>query len=99
MSSLKIILARGRYLAPAWVFASLNIMFGTWVLYIPFVKNKLEINDGQLGMALFFLSLGTLVVIPLAPGIINKLGVGRMTFFGIVVFAGVENFPFIYFQF
>lgn len=93
MSSLKLILSKGRYFGPAWVFASLNVMIGTWVLYIPFVKRKLELNDGQLGLALFFLSLGTLIMIPIAPRIINKIGVGKATFYGIIIFALLFQLP------
>lgn len=77
------------------MFASLNVMIGTWVLYIPFVKRKLELNDGQLGLALFFLSLGTLFMIPIAPRIINKFGVGRATFFGILIFGLLFQLPLI----
>ncbi len=87
MNSLVLILSKLRYFAPAWVFASLNIMAGTWVLYIPHVKKKLVINDGQLGIALFCLSLGALLMIPIAPKITKVLGLGKATILGIVVFA------------
>lgn len=87
MNSLFLILSRKRYFAPAWVFASLNIMIGTWVLYIPRVKDTLALNDGQVGIALFCMGVGSLVSLTVASRIIKRLGVGRSTLLGIVVFA------------
>ena len=87
MNSLLLILSKLRYFAPAWVFASLNIMAGTWVLYIPHVKRKLGIDDGQLGIALFCFSFGALLMIPLASKITRLIGLGRTTLIGIVIFS------------
>ena len=58
MKSLRLILSNPRYFGPAWVFASLNIWFGTWAIYIPTVKEQLGIDKAKLGFAIFFLSLG-----------------------------------------
>jgi len=35
------------YFAPSWVFASINIMVGTWVLYLPHIKAKFALSDYQ----------------------------------------------------
>ncbi len=85
MKSLRLILSNPRYFGPAWVFASLNILFGTWAIYIPTVKENLEIDKSQLGIAIFFLSLGVFVVFPIASKIINKIGVGRATWYGVIL--------------
>ncbi|MCB0585048.1 MAG: MFS transporter [Phaeodactylibacter sp.] len=87
MRSLQLILSNLRYFAPAWVFASLNIIVGTWVLYIPYIKEKLGLDDGQVGIALFCFALGTLSMIPLSSVIVNRLGLGRTTLAGIVLFS------------
>ncbi len=87
MNSLHLILTKLRYFGPAWVFASLNIIVGTWVLYIPKVKEKLAIDDAQLGIALFCFALGTLVMIPISSVLIKKIGVGKVTLFSIVTFS------------
>ncbi|MEW7291018.1 MFS transporter [Aquimarina sp. 2304DJ70-9] len=87
MNSLQLILTKLRYFGPAWVFASLNIIVGTWILYIPQVRAKLEIDDAQLGIALFCFALGTLVMIPLSSSIIDKIGVGKTTVLAIVIFS------------
>jgi len=93
MKSLRLILSNPRYFAPSWVFASINILFGTWAIYIPTVKEKLDINKADLGIALFFLSLGVFVVFPVAAKIINKLGVGKATWYGIMFSCFAALFP------
>ncbi|MCM4164173.1 MULTISPECIES: MFS transporter [unclassified Arenibacter] len=93
MKSLRLILSNPRYFAPSWVFASINILFGTWAIYIPAVKEKLGINKADLGIALFFLSLGVFIVFPVAAKIINRLGVGRATWYGIICSSLAALFP------
>ncbi len=95
MKSLKLILTNPRYFGPAWVFASLNILFGTWAIYIPFVKEDLGINKATLGIAIFFLSLGVFTVFPIASRIINRLGVGRATWIGAILICLTAIFPVI----
>ncbi|AWX45377.1 putative transporter [Flagellimonas maritima] len=93
MKSLKLIFSDPRYFAPAWVFASLNIWFGTWAIYIPTVKDKLDIDKADLGIAIFCLSLGVFAIFPLASKIINKLGVGKATWLGVVLSSITALFP------
>lgn len=95
MKSLRLILSNWTYFAPAWVFASLNIVTGTWVLYLPYVKTKLELNDAQIGVALFSLALGLLISIPFIPFVNRKIGVGNSTIIGIVLFALSYNLPIV----
>ena len=84
MKSLLLIVGNSRYFGPSWVFASLNILFGTWAIYIPTVKESLAINNSQLGIAIFFLSLGVFSIFPFASTIINKIGVGKTTWYGVI---------------
>lgn len=93
MKSLRLILSNPRYFAPAWVFASLNLLFGTWAIYIPTVKENLSIDKSQLGIAIFFLSLGVFTVFPIAAKIINKYGVGKVTWYGILFNSLVALLP------
>jgi len=62
-------------------------MIGTWVLYIPQVKEKLKLDDSQIGFALFCLALGLLFFIPVVPLLTKKIGLGKATFFGICIFS------------
>ncbi len=93
MRSLRLILSNPRYFAPAFVFASLNIWFGTWAIYIPSVKEKLQIDKAELGFAIFFLSLGVFTVFPIASKIINRLRVGRATWIGVAMCSIFAIFP------
>ncbi len=93
MNSLKLILTNYKYFAPVWVFTSLNILIGTWVLYIPNVKLKLNLNDAELGLALFSYALGILVFLPLVPYLNKKIGTGKFTIIGILLFALSFIFP------
>ena len=94
MKSLKLILTNPRYFAPALVFASLNIIIGTWAIYIPTIKAKLGIDEGELGFAIFCMALGTLTMIALAPKIIRTFGVGRTTAIGLFLFLVTFIIPF-----
>lgn len=93
MRSLRLILSNPRYFGPAWVFASLNILFGTWAIYIPSVKEDLGISKATLGIAIFFLSLGVFTIFPIASKIINKIGVGKATSIGIILSCIAALFP------
>lgn len=62
-------------------------MTGTWVLYLPHIKTKFNLNDSEVGLALFSLALGLLVSIPFVPFVNRKIGVGQSTQYGILLFA------------
>ena len=93
MKSLKLILTNAKYFGPSWVFASINILFGTWAIYIPTVKETLAIDKSQLGFAIFFLSLGVFSIFPFASGIINKIGVGKATWYGVLLSCTAAMLP------
>lgn len=93
MKSLKLILTNAKYFGPSWVFASINILFGTWAIYIPSVKETLAIDKSQLGFAIFFLSLGVFSIFPFASGIINKIGVGKATWYGVLLSCTAAMLP------
>ena len=93
MKSVRTIFQRPRYLAVAWIFASLNLPISTWVLYIPTVKTRLGLDAGQLGQALFCMSLGMFLVIPLAPRLLRTLGLGRGTFLALMGVGAVLALP------
>jgi fucose permease len=93
MKSLRLILTNANYFGPSWVFASLNILFGTWAIYIPQVKEYLAIDKSELGFAIFFLSLGVFTVFPFASSLVNRLGVGKATFYGVLLSCAAAMLP------
>ncbi|PCJ92718.1 MAG: MFS transporter [Flavobacteriaceae bacterium] len=95
MKSLQLILSNAKFFGPAWVFASLNILFGTWAIYIPIVKENLGIDKSSLGIALFCLALGTFTVFPVASKIITAFGVGKTTKYGVLFTCLVALFPLV----
>ena len=95
MSSLSLILRHRRYFAPVWLFASLNIIIGTWVLYIPDVKARLGLSDGELGLAIFCFSGGLLSIIPASSWLLDRFGLGRLSFWSIVALALLMCLPVI----
>ena len=93
MNSLLLLLRRRRYFAPAWIYASLNIVVGTWVLYLPLVRDRLGLSEGEIGIALFCFSAGLLTMIPFAARILGAVGLGRGSFLAILGFAAAMCLP------
>lgn len=65
------------------------------MLYLPHIKTKFSLNDGEVGMALFCLALGLLISIPFIPAINQRIGVGRSTKVGVLLYALSFNLPLI----
>lgn len=95
MNSIQRLFSSKRYLGPAVVFASLNFVFGTWAIYIPSVKSGLAIDKSQLGIAIFFLALGTFSVLPFAARLIRFFGLGKSTGLGVLCIVITAVFPFL----
>ncbi|MFD2828700.1 MFS transporter [Leeuwenhoekiella polynyae] len=95
MKALRLVFSDLRYFTPVFLFATLNIIFGTWAIYIPEITSKLAISEGELGFAVFFMALGTLSMIPFVPKIIQFLGVGKTALIAILGFCSVFLGPFL----
>ena len=93
LKSLQLIFSSLKYFAPAWVFTSVNILIGTWILYLPHVKLKFDLTDSEIGVALFFTACGLLISIPFVPAINKRIGIGRSTQIGILLLALCFNLP------
>lgn len=73
-----------RALAVGLVFASDSLLFGSWVAHIPHIKEKLHLSDADLGMTLFAMPIGLLIMNPLTGWIIAKLGEARSCFWSAI---------------
>jgi len=71
-------------LAVGLVFASDSLLFGSWVSHIPYVKQKLSLSEAELGLVLFALPAGLLVMNPLTGRIIARLGEARSCFWSAI---------------
>lgn len=84
MKSLLLVLGSRRYFSLAFIFLSLNMWFATWAIYIPRVKNMLELTKFELGIAISFLSAGVFLMFPLTPYVIQRLGLGRANWVSVI---------------
>jgi MFS family permease len=87
MLSFKFFFRDRKFFAPAFLYSCFSLIFSTWVTYIPFIAEKLNITEGKIGGALFFASLGSLSTLPLSNRLVDRLGVGRQAFIGFVLYA------------
>ncbi|WP_028377644.1 MFS transporter [Leeuwenhoekiella sp. MAR_2009_132] len=95
MKALRLVFSTMRYFTPVFLFATLNIIFGTWAIYIPEITAKLQISEGKLGFAVFFMALGTLATIPFVPRIIKFLELGKAIMVAVSGFCIVFIGPFL----
>jgi len=87
MLSFKIFFQSRKFFAPAFLYSCFSLIFSTWVIYIPFIAENLQITEGKIGGALFFTSLGSLTMLPVSNRLVDRLGVGRQAFFGFVLYS------------
>jgi MFS family permease len=71
------------------VFVVHGAAFGTWAARIPAVRADLGLSDGQLGIALLALALGSFAALPLAAWTVGRRGSRATTARGIVLFAAL----------
>jgi MFS family permease len=76
-----------RYFAAAQLYLSLSLMFGTWVIYIPTITERLNMGEGDLGFALFFSALGAFVAIPVGKRLVSRFGEGVMSLWSTLLYA------------
>lgn len=72
-------------LAVGFLFATSSLLFGTWVAAIPGIKQRLQFNDGSLGLSLLLSPLGAITGMLLSTRIFSKIPVGRWMFSGYLV--------------
>lgn len=68
------------------VFASDSLLFGSWVAHIPYIKRQLQLSDAQLGLTLFAMPVGLLLMNPLTGWIIARIGEAKACFYGALIF-------------
>ena len=61
--------------------------FASWASRIPDIKNLLQLSEGQLGIVLFALPIGTLVSLPMSGWVINRLGSKRIVLAAAALYA------------
>lgn len=86
---------RRKYFASAFLFACSSIIFSTWITYIPRIAEHLSITEGRIGKAIFFASIGSFVMIPLAKKLVDKFGAGKCSYYALLIHSLVLFGPFL----
>lgn len=74
-------------LAIGMVFISVGFLFGNWATLIPFIKQKFDLNDAQLGLLLLSMPIGATVMNPFSTYFINRFGMLNTTILGLILLA------------
>ncbi|MGK6352704.1 MFS transporter [Parapedobacter sp. DT-150] len=74
-------------LAIGLAFFIYGLCFASWASRIPDIKNMLELSEGQLGIVLFALPIGTLCSLPISGWIIGRQGSKRVVLASAVLYA------------
>jgi len=93
MNSIKFFYQNKKYFASAFLFFCFSL--STWVTYIPQIADKLLITEGKIGKAIFFSALGAFVMIRICRHIVDRVGVGKYTFFALIVYCIFFYGPFL----
>lgn len=74
-------------LAIGMVFISVGFLFGNWATLIPYIKQKFDLNDAQLGLLLLSFPIGATVMNPFSTFFINRFGMLNTTIIGLILLA------------
>lgn len=73
------------------IFACSGLVFGSWASFIPYLKDKFDLDEAQLGMLLLSMPIGVFVVNPVSVVLIRKIGAIRTA----IIFAILTAFAFL----
>jgi MFS family permease len=93
IENLKLFFSKPQSRTVGLVFALNALMFGSWITHLPEIKEHLQITDGELGLALLGVPLGSIIAMPFMGWIIHKLGSGKTTMIYGVLFCIISSFP------
>lgn len=68
------------------VFAINSFMFGNWAARIPDVKDRLQLSEAQLGIALLGLSIGAMISMPFMGWLLSKRGAGQLSYLFVILY-------------
>lgn len=89
-----IVFFKDKYFRTAGLFFAINsLFFGSWITRLPDIQEKIEIGEGELGLALLGLPLGSVSVMPFISYFIQKYGAGRVTIYVSIIFCFISTLP------
>jgi MFS family permease len=99
MISIKFFFQNKKYFASAFLYSCFSLIFSTWVTYIPHIAEKIGITEGRIGKAIFFSGLGAFFMIRICRHLIDKIGIGRYTYFALLIYCICFFGPFLAFNY
>lgn len=90
-----------RIATAAYFFVS-GFGYTTWASRIPSIQSHMNLNEAQLGLALFALPVGLMVTLPITGGLLNRFSGSRIMLFGALFFnitLGLLGYTNSYWQF
>lgn len=69
------------------VFLICGLGLSSWAPMVPFVKDRLHLNEADLGILLLFLGLGAIIMMPLAGILMVKFGSRKLIALGTILVA------------
>ncbi|MDH5604482.1 MAG: hypothetical protein OEY51_11105, partial [Cyclobacteriaceae bacterium] len=93
LKSLRNYVSNPATLSVGLVFGLMSIIFTFWVTRIPELKMKLNLSESELGLALLFIPIGSILSMLLSSGIINKTGAGKSTGYAVIYSSLASIFP------
>ncbi|HEX5849684.1 MAG TPA: MFS transporter, partial [Rubrobacter sp.] len=60
------------------VFFTNGVIIGTWVVRIPAIKERLDLGEGLLGIALLGAAVGALIAMPAVGALVSRFGSRRI---------------------
>jgi len=99
MISIKFFFRNKKYFASAFLYSCFSLIFSTWVTYIPHIAEKIGITEGRIGKAIFFIALGAFFMIRICRHLIDRIGVGRYTYFALIIYCICFFGPFLAFNY
>jgi len=95
MNSILFFYRNNKYFASAFLYCCFSLIFSTWVTYIPTIAEKIGITECRIGKAIFFSALGAFFMIRICRHFIDKVGVGRYTYFSLIAYCIFFYGPFL----
>ena len=79
--------------AVSTIFFLNGMVLASWVPHIPTVKTQHDLSDGQLGLVLLSMAVGSVCTLPVAGWLVGRFGSRRMTTLAILAFCLVLPLP------
>lgn len=73
--------------ATRWIFFVCGLGISSWAPMVPFAKDRLGVNDADLGFLLLLLGFGAMIMMPVSGVLMSKMGSRKVVAIGILVTA------------